>query len=345
VLITVTSPTTSTFLQRSGTTASIAITGSVGGGTHDIEARYTLNGATPGSYTTIAAAATGTYSGTLSSQSQGTGTLEVRWAGNTSGNVFAVPNVNIGDIFAVIGQSNAVGQGSNIQSFVGNGFDSALQISILNLGGGLFGNDYVWHPLVDPTDSNVNQVDTVSLDTVYNGSIWPLVARFISAKTGAPVAFVAGALGATSISQWQPAASPTDRTTLFGSQTYRCNTIGGVRGMVIWQGETDAINGMSTSTYASYLTTSVDSWHTNVTGSPKTCVTLLETIVGGPSASNQANIRAGQLQVITNDTNAIRCGDLINLVGDDSSGHVTTNFGLAQAAAQEAAAMITGFGL
>ena len=202
--ITITSPEAYQIIQRgSNNTASIPITGTYTGSPTAIEARWN-NGA----WTTIVASpAGGTFSGTLTGQTAGQGTLEVRHANNTANNA-SVSNVGVGEVFVVAGQSNAEGQGTYMQQWINNGFVP-----------GLFGNDNHWRLLADPFDSSYNQVDSVSNDTTLPaGSVWPLVGSYLMATTSVPVAFVPTPKGATAISAWQPSANHLDRSTLYGDR-------------------------------------------------------------------------------------------------------------------------------
>lgn len=236
---TITTPVQYRVFQRSGTTGSIAITGTYSGGTPTaIEASF--NG---GAYATIDAAPSGgNYSGTLSGQAQGQGTLTVRWTNNTSDNA-SVTYIGVGDVFLVGGQSNAVGEMVTNKPY----YHPTLKA-------GLFGNDYAWKELADPTDSNSGQVDSVSSDASVGGSAWLTLATYLMQDQGVPVAFVPCALVGSVISSWQPAANHQDRTTLYGSMNYRGQQTG-CKAVLWWQGESDAVNGTSEATYNSNLDT------------------------------------------------------------------------------------------
>lgn len=236
-VLSVTAPTAYQVIQRSGTTADIAITGSLLFVTDDIEARF--NG---GAWATIASSARGVFSGTLTAQAQGQGTLEVRMK-NTPSKQVSIANVGIGDVFVIAGQSNASGRGTNSQAY-----------SHATLKAAMFGNNYLWKELVDPTDSKTGQIDTVSSDgTTPTGSIWPLVATSHLENQGVPCAFVPCAMGGTSITAWQPGADHVNRATLYGSMNYRAS-LTGCKAVLWWQGEQDAFASMDTATYQTNLT-------------------------------------------------------------------------------------------
>jgi len=224
--------------QRDGANqADIAITGTYTGNPTYIQARF--NG---GAWATIDASPSGgTFSGTLSNQAAGQGTLEVRL--EDSAKTDSVANIGIGDIFAISGQSNASGRGTNNQSY-----------SHATLKATLFGNDYVWHDLTDPTDTSSSQVDAVSDDDALPaGSYWPLLASQIMTATGFPVAFVPCAKGGSSFSDWQASTDHSDRATLYGSMNYRISQVGGVKAVLMHEGEQDADVGTAEATVNALL--------------------------------------------------------------------------------------------
>jgi hypothetical protein len=245
--IVITTPVSYRVFQRSGTTGSIAITGTYTGSPTAIEASF--NG---GTYLTIVASPSGgTYSGTLSGQTQGQGTLTVRFTNDI--NTFAtVDYIGIGDIFIIAGQSNAVGQMSDYRPY----YHPTLKA-------GLFGNDYTWKELVDPVDDATGQVDSVSLDTLYHGSCWINLATYLMQDQSVPVAFVPCALVGTVISSWQPGADHQDRTTLYGSMVYR-GLQTGCKAVLWWQGESDAVAGTLEATYNASMDTLANSIYSDL---------------------------------------------------------------------------------
>lgn len=196
-----------------------------------------------GAWATLdAAPANGQYSGTISNVSSGQYTLQVRYANNTG--ITATSNyVGVGDVFVIAGQSNASGRGTNSQSY-----------SHATLKAAMYGNDYTWKELTDPTDDNTGQVDGVSDDgSNPGGSPWPLLATSIMTDQGVPVAFIPCALGATAISQWAK-GTDNNRATLYGSMQYRAGLMAsGVKAVLWWQGERDAVLGTAEATYNSAL--------------------------------------------------------------------------------------------
>jgi hypothetical protein len=309
----VTSPAQYQVYQRSGTTGTITISGNVGSGTHDIEARW--NG---GAWTTIDTSASGTYSGSLSGVSQGSGTLEVRRVGEPERTIF-VNHVGVGDVILVMGQSNAAGQAS-IAQFVTPRASSDYASN--------FGNDYVWRKLNDRVDDATNQVDAVSSDSgsLGAGSAWPLVATgYIAAHSGVPVAFVPCAKGSTSVTDWLPGMSHTDRTTLYGSCVYRAQQVGGARLAVWWQGETDAVAGMAQGTYSGHLNTIADTLQADLG------IKLMPAKLQAHSGSSGANQAAINAAIAAGGTNIVTGPDLTSLYADDPY-HLTSEGNILAAA-------------
>ena len=259
--IALTSPKAFQVLQRdSDNTADIAITGTYGGTPLAIEASW--NG---GSFQTISATPSGgTFSGVLTNQPVGQGTLTVRFT-NAPSITQSSANVGVGDIFVVAGQSN----------FSGRGFQNQLYTSPASgVKATLFGNDNNWKNLTDPFDSSTGQVDSVSTDTIAGGSLIPLLATRILADQNVPVAFIPTAKGGSSSAQWQPnSTNHTLATTLFGSMERRINAAGGKVRAVLWfQGETDATNCVSPSVYTANTNTIIDTIAADYPG--------LKTVVG-----------------------------------------------------------------
>ncbi|MCC6804632.1 MAG: hypothetical protein IT319_17250 [Anaerolineae bacterium] len=228
--LTITSPVPYLVYQRHSGVSNIPIRGTVDA-TGTIEARFNGGGWQP-----IARAANRVFSGMLENQPQGQGALEIRLA-DAPDVTAAVPYVGVGDVFVIAGQSNASGRGDHPQSAGHEWLKAAL-----------FGNDYQWHELRDPTDSDAGQVDGVSIDFEAAGSVWTLVAGHHMGATGVPVAFVPAAKGGSSVTAWLPGRDPFNRATLYGSMAYRAR-LTGAKAVLWWQGETDALDGMAQADY------------------------------------------------------------------------------------------------
>lgn len=312
--ITITSPVDYKTIQRSGITADISITGTYSGSPTAIEARF--NG---GSWATIVASpAGGTFTGTLSSQTQGQGVLEVRYTNDTATSD-SVNFFGIGDVYLCAGQSNMSGRGTSNQSY-----------SHASLRASLYGNDNTWKNLVDPYDSATNQVDTISSDTspAAAGSWIPLLATGIMADRSVPVAFIPCAMGGTSSAEWQPGADHQNRATLYGSCVYRANQAGGVKAVLWWQGESDAAAAVSEATYNTNLDTIANAFNTDL-GVSLVAVILQNST--GVSDVNEQAIRDATATAILDNANVLQGPDLSDISSDDTF-HLKTNGNLQTAA-------------
>lgn len=329
--ISITSPSEYQVFQRTGTTADISISGTYFGTPSAIEASF--NG---GAYATIDAAPSGgTYSGILSNQAQGQGTLTVRFTNSVSTQGYKT-YIGIGEVFLVTGQSNAEGQGTSNQSYSSSdGFKAAM-----------FSNAYQWKELVDPFDSNVGQVDSVSYDAVYGGS-WVLpLATLLMNQLHVPVAFIPCPLSGSGIIEWSAGANHQDRSTLYGSATYRgLNATNGLRANLYWQGEHEANVGagtdMDTATYQGYLSDLVDDWYTDL-GIP-TMPVKLQNSSGLPDL-NEGYIRTAVANVETaNPTHCLTGPDFSDIASDDAY-HLKSTAKLQTAADRFYAALVTAYG-
>lgn len=309
--VSVTSPSQYQVFQRSGSTGDILITGTIYGSASNVEARF--NG---GDWQTVVSNSNGPFSATLEDQAQGQGTLEVKISG--SGTVVSVANVGVGDVFVIAGQSNASGRGSNNQSYSGAA------------GARVFGNNYTWSNLADPSDSNSGQVDTVSSDALAAGSVWPLLATSFISDQNVPVAFIPCALGGTSITAWLPSGGATNRSSLYGSMIWRSKyaVSGGVKAVLWWQGETDAIASMTQATYYDHFTNFTANVFADLGVKVMPC--KLQTCSGIPDV-DEARINAAIGQAWASDSNTLTGPDLTGLTSDDSF-HLQTNVKLQDAA-------------
>lgn len=223
----------------------------------------------------------------------------------------------------IAGQSNASGRGTNNQTANG---------------GFLFGNDYNVKHLNDPTDDPTDQRDTVSSDTspAAAGSVWPLVNNLISAGT---CLWVPCAKGGTSITQWQPGVDHFDRTTLYGSMTYRAQ-VTNAQAVLWWQGETDAANGMNQATYNGYLDTLANTLYSDLGIKLIACKFQNCAIVADP---NEAAINAAIAEAWADNDNVLQGPDLTDMASDDDY-HLKTDAKLLEAASRWYTALAAAFG-
>lgn len=311
--LTVTSPAQYQVYQRDGSTGDITITGIISGVTSSIEARFA-----GGAWSVIGTGIVGAFSLVLENQPQGSGTLEVKISGYTLSTV-SIANVGVGDVFVIAGQSNAVGLGFNSQSYSGSP------------GASLFGNNYLWSNLADPTDSASDQVDTVSSDATAAGSVWPLIATSFLTDQAVPVAFIPCAKGAVSITAWLPSGGATNRNSLYGSMVWRAKYAAGTNGVkavLWWQGETDAQASMSQATYFNHFTNLTANVMSDLGIKVMPC--KLQRCSGIPDVREDA-INAAFGQAWVSDSNTLTGPDLSGIDSDDAF-HLQTDFKLQEAA-------------
>jgi hypothetical protein len=299
--ITIDTPVSYRVFQRSGTTGSIYVTGSYTGSPTAIEGSF--NG---GSFSTfVASPSGGIYSGSLTGQAQGQGSLTVRFTNDTSSS--AITNfIGIGDVFIIAGQSNAAGY-SNGPNY---SYSPTLK-------GGLFGNDYNWKQLADPTDDATNQVDSVSIDLSCNGSAWTVLSTYYMQSVGVPVAFVPCALTSTSGSSWQPGANHFDRATLYGSMAYRALQTG-AKAVLYWQGEDDAIQGTSEATYNSYIDNLANSVQSDLGVKFMPCTIF--TMDQAPYVANTTNVCNAIRTAWDDNSNVLRGPDFNDIKASELTG-------------------------
>lgn len=316
--ISISTPVQYQVFQRSGSSGSVTVTGTYTGNPNRIDARF--NG---GAWTTIVASPAGNvFSGSFVAD-QGQGTLEVRF-GNNASITDSKSTIGVGEVFLVAGQSNAVGQGTNNQTYS----------STDGLTATLFGNDYVWKNLTDPYDRRTGQIDTVSSDASAAGSWVVLLATEIMNNEHVPVAFIPSALSGSGIIEWQPGANHQDRTTLYGSAVYRTLQAApnGIRAVLWHQGEHEANVGagtnMTTAEYQGYFISLVNAFYTDL-GVP-TMAALLHNSSGLPD-TNEGFIRTAVQNAAAANIHALVGPDLSDIASDDLY-HLKTNAKLQTAA-------------
>jgi len=301
----ITSPASYQVFQRNvSNQATITVTGTYVGSPTTIQYQYQ-----GGAWTTLVASPSGgSYSGSFTG-STGQGTLSVRFSNQTSVTA-SVNYVGVGLIYVVAGQSNATSRGTNYQTYSStDGFKASL-----------FGNDYQYKELKDPYDDNTNQVDSVSSETQYKGGSWVLpLATLIMNATHAPVMFVPSSLSGTGSGAWLPGGSGhTDRTTLYGSMSYRAQQAGCTKAVLWWQGESDAGGSVSSATYKANLQAIADALNTDIPGI-KLVPALLPKSPGQVSYTDAAvaNINTGITNAIGADANIKAGPDFSARVYDD----------------------------
>lgn len=255
--IVVTSPTPHTIYQRDDLDwADIPIAGTYTGSPVAIEASF--NG---GLYQTIDASPSGgVFSGTLTNQDAGQGVLTVRFTDTPATNDTVDP-VNIGDVFFIIGQSNAEGNGDDNQVVT-----SGLSGSMWQIGGS------EWLELADPTH--------------LFGSPWPIVASYMMDNQDVPFGIVATAVGGTGLNngEWLPGGTYYEQALA----TLVASGVNGIKAMLWHQGEADVSAGGNKDAYQTNLSLMVDSFQAD--SAALTGVKLVAAQIGDRNTAQRDNV-------------------------------------------------------
>jgi Carbohydrate esterase, sialic acid-specific acetylesterase len=183
-----------------------------------VEARW--NG---GTWTALSPCTGGRYDGLLRDQPAGMGTLEVRAPDGSVSRT--VPDVGVGDVFVVAGQSNAVGMTPSLRAAT-HPWASVLSLEV-------FPDGSLFRHADDP----------LHLASQWFGSAWPIFMDEVIELTGIPVMMIMTAEGFTGLvtpDHWCPDGVLFKRTVrnIFVG-TGRENRVTAV---LFLQGETDAMN-------------------------------------------------------------------------------------------------------
>lgn len=272
--ITLANPAYSCYKRVAGA-ATVTVTGTYTGTPTNIEVRVDS-----GSWATLQSGPTGgAYSGTVSVPA-GTRSLSVRFSNDTA-TTASVSNILVGDVFLVVGQSNADGRLTNAQSYT----PSAAQVCAV-----FDPDDTVWRTLVDPTNR-----------TVSGGTAWPLVATQFAASQSVPCGFICAAEGGTSLSQWTTGSAAAAKWTAAKARVTAAGT--GVTAVLWDQGESDVTVGpTSQATYKAGL-----DWLIGDTQSTYSCPFIVAQVGTEPSTLTAAAldaIRSAQQQSIAGTTGA-----------------------------------------
>jgi len=265
------------YQRHNDTHGEIFIEGTYAGTPTAIEA--SLNG---GPWSAINATPTGgTFTGSFNATVD-QGDLTVRF-GNDHGTTDSVSDIGVGDVFVIGGQSNAVGQGSTINTL--NSSNPYLAT--------LYRKDDVWRQANDPTD------------TTGSGSPWVLVADYITQNENIPIAYITTAVSGSSVLEWQPGQGRYD--TMISQVSEATHGSMRVRAMFYYQGERDA----STSGFG--LHGDYDAYYENLSNTASNFVedtVIATTIVVGqidnqPSGNRDSidNIRRAQSDLWDEDAN------------------------------------------
>ena len=302
------------FQRSSGGTGTIRMRGNYRPETFPggLEARYD-----GGSWTAVTTSPDGTWTWTLTGVATGQGLFEVR---DTATGVTYEPltqTVGVGDVIAIYGQSNALGQAQSSDTVGGLTWSTADGRRVLSGTLATIHNPYTTTAV--PTRWNITSL-----------SSWPSLIEDYTADTGVPVMVIVSGQGATRIERFTPTSSfvatNDPSTTLYDqmvslvleSQGLDSRTTEDVcRCVCFVQGESDSNAGVTTAAYESDLNEIVNGIAADLgcqTGVP------IMAQIGLGSASEQQQIRDAQINVRASNANAFE--------GPDDSGLTLTGDGV-----------------
>ncbi|MHC4954978.1 MAG: sialate O-acetylesterase [Planctomycetota bacterium] len=157
--------------------------------------------------------------------------------------------IAVGDVYLCVGQSNMAGFSGTLAGAT----DPIPEVHLLH-------NSDRWMQATEPADDSANQRDSRPYDRPKHSPMLPF-GKSLYEATGVPVGLIPGPLSGSNLySQWQRlAADPDHRDTLYGSALRRASLYGpnhgGLppRGIVWFQGESDALAQRTTAQYRTDL--------------------------------------------------------------------------------------------
>lgn len=248
--------------------ASVTITGTYAGSPTAIEYRYCGR-----SWLTLDASPSGNAFSESVTLDMGSGHIETRFS-NSTGVIAVSEHHNVGDVWVIGGQSNGQGQATVMQTYTPSNGMRAARFTHPSPQG----TAGAWNELEDPCDEYPGTP----------GGSWTQQLATLYLAAGVPVSFIPCAIGSSGVTSWQKGGG----TTNYDYMVARLTEAGsGCRGMLYFQGEGDAANSMSTSTYQGHAETMVDDWWAD-TGTP---VVLFRIGEGGISPASKTDaIREAQ---------------------------------------------------
>jgi hypothetical protein len=164
-----------------------------------------------------------------------------------------VQNVFVGDLWVLAGQSNMQGVGDLLDVTPPN-----PRVQVLGMNGKWSNAEEPLHWLVDspdpvhsgdPSTREKRSADEHKHRAKGAGLGLPFASALVNA-TGVPIGLIATAHGGTSMAQWDPAKKDDGGTSLYGSMLGQIKLAGGkVKGLLWYQGESDAMNSDATKAY------------------------------------------------------------------------------------------------
>ena len=241
----------------------------------------------------------GTFSGTLENQSVGQGEILVRCIDNPNIQE-SFPNIGIGDVFIVAGQSNAEGRGKNKQFYSTVAPTATVFPTVYTERNVQLLRDEL-KPADDETDPHFLNGG--------GGSVWPIVGGYIAENAGVPVMFITtadGDKGLVNPAHWTKGGGVNCRVgpTCYENMLNQVNEINSnaIRAVLWYQGEKDAA-ATSRNDYAAALSQFIEDIRSDVSGDPD----LVSGVIGAwnPEPEGATQIRHAQIDSWDNDPNIL----------------------------------------
>lgn len=168
-----------------------------------------------------------------------------------------IRHFGVGDLYLITGQSNMAGYGRD------PAFDPPC------LGVHLYGNNGLWDIAAHPLDNSTDSIYPENIEYCSETSPALSFARKLHNELGIPIGLVQASLGGSSLAQWDPL----EDGMLYRAMLRRVEVVGSVKGVLWYQGCTDAAPGLAES-YLDRFKRMVPCWRKDIGNVPFLTVQL-----------------------------------------------------------------------